>query len=206
MFAAILAVAGSLPGADVGAMLKAVEARYNRPKTMQMAFEQSLTGGARMSRKETGELYLQKPGKMLWRYADPAGKVFLIDGKTVWFYTPNTKRVERSPVKQSDDMRAPLAFLLGELDFQKFFSEFRAKPEGENTRIQAKPKSNKAPYTDVEFVVTPAYDIQSLKVLGQDGSTGEFKFTKVQPGPKLDPKLFEFQAPAGAEIVEVEAQ
>ena len=203
---AILAVAGSLPGADVGAMLKAVEARYNRPKTMQMAFEQSLMGTARISQREKGELYLQKPGKMLWRYAEPSGKFFLIDGKTVWYYSPNTKKVERSPVKESDDVRAPLAFLMGQLDFNKYFSEFRAKPEGENTRIQAKPKSKNAPYTDVEFVVTPAFDIASLKVLGREGSTSEFRFTNVQPGPKLDPKLFDFQAPAGAEIVEVEAQ
>ena len=65
-FITAVVVSGRLMAADavdVGMLLKAVEARYNRPKTMQMAFEQSLTGGARMSRKETGELFLAKPGK-----------------------------------------------------------------------------------------------------------------------------------------------
>jgi outer membrane lipoprotein carrier protein len=189
---------------NVGVLLKAVEARYNRPKTMQMAFEQSLTGGARMSRRETGELFLSKPGKMLWRYQEPAGKTFLVDGKNVWFYTPNTGRAERSSARQTDDVRAPLAFLLGELDFQKYFNEFRAKPEGDSTRITAVPKSKKAPYTQVEFVVTPAYDIRTLKVQIQDGSVMEFGFTAVTPNPKLDPKMFQFQAPAGAQVVNVD--
>ena len=192
--------------ANVGDILKAVEARYNRPKTMQMAFAQTLTGGARMSRTETGELFLAKPGKMLWQYKEPAGKLFLVDGKAVWFYTPNTGRAERSPVKQTDDMRAPLAFLLGELDFQKFFGEFRSKPEGASgsTRITAAPKSKRAPYSQVEFVVTPGYDIQSLKVSAQDGSVMEFAFSGVTPNPKLDAKLFEFHAPAGVEVVNVQ--
>ena len=160
-----------------------------------------------MSRKETGELFLAKPGKMLWRYKEPAGKQFLVDGKTVWFYTPNTGRVERSPVKQSDDMRAPLAFLLGQLDFEKYFGEFRSAPDAGipgAQRITAAPKSKRAPYTQVEFTVTPNYDIRSLKVLGQDGSVMEFGFSSVTPNPALDPKLFEFHAPAGAEVVEVE--
>jgi outer membrane lipoprotein-sorting protein len=94
--------------------------------------------------------------------------------------------------------------LLGELDFQKFFSEFRAKPEGDSTRITAVPKSKKAPYTQVEFVVTPAYDIRLLKVQIQDGSVMEFGFTAVTPNPKLDPKMFQFQAPAGAQVVNVD--
>jgi outer membrane lipoprotein carrier protein len=173
---------------------------------MQMAFEQSLKGTGMIARRESGQLYLAKPGKMLWHYSEPAGKMFLVDGKSVWFYTPNTNRVEHSPVKQSDDMRAPLAFLLGELDFQKYFDQFRTKPEGDSLRITAAPKSKRAPYSEVEFVVSPEYDIRSLKVSSQDGSVMQFGFSQVTPGPKLDAKLFQFAPPAGAELVEVEAQ
>jgi outer membrane lipoprotein carrier protein len=205
VLATLPAAAAGFDAANAGAVLKAVESRYNRPRTMQMAFEQSLTGGARMSRAESGVLFLAKPGKMLWRYNEPAGKVFLVDGKTVWFYTPNTGRVERSPVRQSDDMRAPLAFLLGELDFAKFFNEFRTKPEGTDgqaIRITAAPKSKRAPYTEVQFVVNQAYDITLLEVAGEDGSRMRFRFSGLTANPKLDPKLFQFVAPAGAQVVE----
>jgi outer membrane lipoprotein carrier protein len=189
---------------DVVAALGKVEQRYNRAKTMQLAFQQSLTGGPGLARTETGDLFLAKPGRMLWRYKTPMGKLFLVDGKFVWFYTPTSKRVEKSPVKESDDLRAPLAFLLGQLDFKRFFDTFRSKQEGANLRISARPKSKRAPYSEVEFVITPASEISNLRVLGLDGSVMEFAFSGLQANPKLEASLFTFQPIAGADVVEVQ--
>ncbi len=51
-------------------------------------------------------------------------------------------------------MRAPLAFLLGKLNFQKEFQKSKGNPEGaDDTRITAEPKSDNLPYSPVEFVV-----------------------------------------------------
>ena len=66
-----------------------------------------------------GDLYLRKPGKMRWDYKTPAGKLFLSDGKQVYFYNPATNRAEKTKLKETEDMRAPLAFLLGKLDFEQ---------------------------------------------------------------------------------------
>ena len=79
----------------------------------------------RPRKSESGELTLRKPGRMRWDYTAPAGKLFLSDGKQVYLYTPDSNRVERMPLKESDDMRAPLAFLLGKLDFAKEFRDFQ---------------------------------------------------------------------------------
>ena len=35
------------------------------------------------------------------------------------------------PLKESDDMRAPLAFLLGKLDFNKEFRDFQMQADGD---------------------------------------------------------------------------
>ena len=50
-------------------------------------------------------------------------------------------------LKESDDMRAPLAFLLGKLDFDKEFRNLQAQPEGADTRITAEPKTDNLPYS-----------------------------------------------------------
>ena len=76
-------------------------------------------GSGRPRRNETGELSLQKPGKMRWEYTQPAGKLFLSDGKLIYYYNPVSKRAEKMKVRESEDMRAPLAFLLGKLDFKR---------------------------------------------------------------------------------------
>ena len=73
---------------------------------------------------------LRKPGKMRWDYSQPKGKLFVSDGKFLWLYTPDENRVEKMKLKESEDMRAPLAFLLGKLDFDKEFQQHPGEAGG----------------------------------------------------------------------------
>jgi outer membrane lipoprotein carrier protein len=188
--------------AETGNLLKNVEKRYNSARTLQLRFQQSYAVPSRGRRTETGELYLRKPGRMRWNYTAPAGKQFVSDGKDAYFYSPNTNRVEKMKLKESDDMRAPLAFLLGRLDFQRDFREFGFRPETGGTWVVAHPKSDRLPYRQVEFLVSPAFEIRELKVVSQDNSTLEFRFENERMNPALSDSLFRFQPPPGAEIVE----
>ena len=196
---------GLLPGQELSALLKSVELRYNRAKTIQVLFEQSYSVQGRRPIVESGELSLRKPGRMRWQYASPEGKLFVSDGKKIFLYSPATNRVETMGLKESDDMRAPLAFLLGKLDFWRDFQKFVSKPEGGDIRITAEPKSNKLPYTRVEFVVTPRYEIRYLHITGQENSVMEFRFAGEKLNPSLPDQVFRFQPPPGAEMVDVAA-
>lgn len=191
-----------LAAVDLSALLKGVEDRYNRARTMQMTFEQTQSGQGQISRTEAGELLLQKPGRMRWNYSRPAGKFFLTDGKFAYYYSPNTRQVSRAKIKEADDLRAPLAFLIGQLDFHRDFKEFRTTPEGANTYIAATPKSPRAPYTQVDFLVTPDYRIEMLKVTGQDGGIMRYKLTDQKANPALPASSFEFIKPEGAELID----
>jgi outer membrane lipoprotein carrier protein len=99
-------------------------------------------------------------------------------------------------------MRAPLAFLLGKLNFQKEFRNIQATPEGPDQHISAEPKTDNLPYSNVEFVVAPDSHIKMVKVIGFDHSVIEFHFDQEQVDPSLDDKLFKFQLPKGASLVE----
>lgn len=187
---------------DVPALLSGIEKRYNGARTLEVHFTQTYDAPRRGPQTETGELFLRRPGRMRWQYAEPAGKLFISDGKTVWLYTPDNNRVERSKFKESEDMRAPLAFLLGRLDFNRDFKRFVAHPEGPDTWIAAEPRSDKAPFTKVEFVVTPAYEIRRVIVTADGGSKMDFRFDGEKRNPPLSDKLFAFQPPKGAEVVE----
>ena len=187
---------------DLTHLLQAIETRYNSPRTLQVLFEQSFSGAGRLTRTERGILYIQKPGRMLWEYSTPPGKFFLADGKFAYFYTPSTQQVSRTPLKESDDLRAPLAFLMGRLDFQRDFKEFRTHPEAADLYIAATPKSEKAPYTQVEFLVTPSRQIRLLKVTGQDRSMMEYRLAGEMLNPPLNARIFQFRLPEGARLLE----
>jgi len=187
---------------DLTTLLKGVEDRYNRAQTLQVHFEQTYAAPQRAPKTESGELFLRKPGRMHWQYSQPAGKLFVSDGKFVYLYTPANNRVERTKVKESDDMRAPLAFLLGKLNFERDFKRFAYHPGDGGTWVAAEPRSGKAPFTKVEFLVTPTYEIRQLIVAEEGGSTMEFRFDQEKLNPTLAANLFRFQPPAGAEVVE----
>jgi outer membrane lipoprotein carrier protein len=198
----LLAVCAFAGDPKLDSLLKTVETRYNRAKTLQVLFKEDYVRPGKPRLSETGILMLRKPGRMRWDYSQPKGKLFVSDGKFLWLYTPEENRAEKMKLKESEDMRAPLAFLLGKLDFDKEFNNLQARPEGGSTRITADPKTDNLPYSAVEFVVTPEGRITQVKVTGFDRSIIDFTFDQERVDPPLDAKLFQFQVPKGAELVE----
>ena len=183
-------------------LLKQVEHRYNRAETLEVRFAETYSAPSQAARTESGTLYLRKPGRMRWEYTSPAGKLFISDGKSVYLYLPSSNRVEKLKLKDTEDMRAPMAFLLGKLNFEKEFQNIQTRPEGERTLITAEPKAGNLPYSKVEFVVSPAWEIRRLRVLGLDQSILDFAFDGEKLNPPLANSLFQFRPPAGAEVVE----
>jgi outer membrane lipoprotein carrier protein len=192
-----------MQAADVNlqALLKGIEQRYNRAKTLQVQFSEAYSVGGQARKSESGELTLRKPGRMRWDYSTPPGKLFVSDGKQVYLYTPEAHRVEKMPLKETEDMHGPVAFLLGKLDFAKEFREFAVKPDGANYIVTAKAKTNKLPYERVEMTVTPDYQIQRLVINGQDQSILSFRFAEEKLNPAVEESQFKFQMPPGATLV-----
>src|SRR5262249_37682726 len=83
---------------------RGIENRYNNAKTVKLQFEQTYSVQGRGRRTESGVLQLRKPGKMRWDYVTPAGKLYLSDGKDIYFYSPSANRVEKTKIKEADDL------------------------------------------------------------------------------------------------------
>lgn len=175
---------------------QAIEKHYNSTPTLSLDFTQTNLASGR-KKSDSGKLILRKPGRMRWEY--DSGNIFVTDGKTVWFYQPGANRAEYSKVKESEDLRAPLAFLLGRLDFKKLFKEVRE----ESGEIIAIPKSEKAPYSEVRFIADASGIIEYVKVTGQDASVMEFSFRNQKRNIPTQDSQFKFIPPPGTEVVEV---
>ena len=194
----------TLAAADVrlDPLLHGVENRYNHAQSLKLDFSETYSVARRPTQVERGTLFLRKPGKMRWDYAAPAGKVFLSDGKNVLLYTPGNNRLEKSRLKETEDLRAPLAFLLGKLNFWKDFRSFSARGEGDSTRVSALPNSDQLAYTQVDFLIAPDARILRVRITGQDHSILEFTFNNEQVNAPVTPSMFAFTPPPGTEIIE----
>ncbi|MBI4891054.1 MAG: outer membrane lipoprotein carrier protein LolA [Acidobacteria bacterium] len=203
--AALLLLASiSLQARDLQEILRAVERRYNGSATLECRFELRQLVQNRPRRSESGRLILRKPGRMRWEYTQPAGKLFVCDGKWVYFYSPGDPKAEKAKLKEADDFRAPLAFLLGRLDFRRTFGDFELKEDGAEATIVALPKSDRVPYRRVEFTVNSANSITRLTVRGVDGTDMEFLFTAEKLNTPAAESEFRFQPPQGIPVEEVE--
>lgn len=198
------AFAGSGNGDNLDSLLKSVENRYNHAQSLKLDFSETYAGARSPVQNESGVLYLRKPGRMRWQYTAPAGKVFISDGKEVFLYTPEDQRAEKSKLKESEDMRAPLAFLLGKLNFAKDFKSFQTRVDGNDTWIAAEPKSDNLAYSKVEFLATPDGEIRRVRITGQDQSKLDFTFSNERLNAPVADSMFTFQAPPGVAVVEAE--
>jgi len=138
---------------------------------------------------------------MRWDYAKPAGKIFVSDGKRVSLYNPETNQVEVTGVKETEDMRAPLAFLLGKLNFYKEFRKFTLREDPEGIWISAEPENETLPYSRVEFLVAPDARIKRLKVFAQDRSVLDFRFDHEKLNIPVDQRIFDYRVPITAQVL-----
>jgi outer membrane lipoprotein carrier protein len=200
---ALLVVSAFAADAPLPTVLKDVEGRYNHAKTLQVLFTEVYTPKGGIQQSESGTLLLRKPGRMRWNYLQPKGKLVVSDGSFLYIYSPADNRAQKLNLKDSmvDEMQAPLAFLLGKLNFDKEFKNLQARPDGSDLRISGEPKNDNLPYSAVDFVVTSQNQIRQLKIT-MPAYTLEFTFSMEKMDPPLDAKLFAFQLPAGAQWAE----
>jgi len=104
---------------QAGILASVMESRYRGAKTLQATFLERYLENGRVLRTEAGTAYFRRPGKMRWEYEEPEKDLFLVDGKTAWFYVPADHTVTRVPAKQSEDLRTPLALLAGEMKISR---------------------------------------------------------------------------------------
>lgn len=202
--------AASAQGADVKAIASAVDAHYNHLRTLQAEFTE-LYRGSGMERTESGTLWLKKPGKMRWEYRSPKEKLFVSDGKTAWFYVPEDRQARKSSAKKVEDLRSPLAFLLGKTKLEKELRGLSLAPDIEplasgDVVLRGVPKGLEDQISEIVLEVTPDNRIARLIMQEVDGASTEYRFSDQQEDVNIQDARFGFKPPAETEIVENEVE
>ena len=190
---------------DVHSLASKVDRHYDRMHTLEAQFTETYKGGG-TSRTETGTLLLKKPGRMRWDYDQPHRKLFLTDGSTAWFYVPGEQQARRTPVKQLEDLRSPLRYLLGkarlekELDGLSLASDVQPLNPGDVV-LRGIPKGMRERVEQALLEVTPDGVITRIVVEELDGSATEFRFLQQKENVEIPDQQFHFAPPAGVEVI-----
>lgn len=183
-------------------LANAVDRHYNSLRSLRVNFTESYAGMG-MDRREQGVLLLQKPGRMRWDYAEPAGKVFVLDGRYGWFYTPGDAQVQQIEAKKLDDLRSPLRFLLGHTQLTKELGGLSVAPAEDGLfRLRGVPHGMEQRVRSLELIVTATGTIRSMTLEEMDGARTSFAFSQEQPNLRLPPDTFRFTPPPGIPVIQ----
>lgn len=184
----------------------ATDDHYNRLQTFKADFTEIYQGPG-ISRNESGTLWLKKPGRMRWEYRQPREKLFLSDSHNAFFYVPGERQARKTAIKNLDDIRSPLRYLLGKTKLEKELEGLSLAPDvsplnAGDTVLRGVPKDMKDRISSVILEITPAHQISRIVIQEVDGTTTEFRFANVQENVTVQDSLFRFTPPPGVEIIE----
>lgn len=206
-FFVLVSVLGAIPlGAqDVHAIAANVDRRYDHLHSLQAQFTETYSG-AGMTRTESGTLQLKKPGRMRWDYQQPRPKLFITDGNTAWFYVPGERQARRASVKQLDDLRSPLRYLLGKTKLEKELDGLSLAPDQKpiepgDVVLRGVPKGMRDRVSQTLLEVSPEGLIQRIVIEELDGSVTDFRFLEQKENVQIEDQQFSFVPPPGVEIV-----
>jgi len=176
---AMATTASALP--NVHAVAQRVDEHYNQLQSFQADFTEIYQGSG-IQREEVGTLWLKKPGKMRWEYRSPEEKLFLADGKVTWLYLPAEKQARKSPLKNLEDLRSPLAFLLGKTRLEKELKALSFAPDiqawkPEDVMVRGVPRGLEDRVEQVVLEITPEHRIARILIHAVDDSVTEYRFS-----------------------------
>jgi outer membrane lipoprotein carrier protein len=182
-------------------LAKRVDHHYTQLQSLKAEFTETYEGLGR-TRTESGTLLLQKPGRMRWDYARPAGKLFLLDGKYAWFYAKGDPQVQRIEAKKLDDLRSPLRFLLGHTQLEKEIDHLaQSSASNGNFNLYGIPHNQENRIQRLTLTVTPDGIITGIEIQETDGAITRFTFTSEQPNVAIPSSTFRFTPPAGIPVI-----
>jgi outer membrane lipoprotein carrier protein len=189
----LLRPAHATPASDVEKLLDGVT-------SWSADFTQTIDDGhGKIVRSAAGKIYLEKPGKFRWDYAQPSEQVIVADGKQIWLYD---KDLQQANVRDMDASLSstPAVLLSGGAPVSSQFDVTSLPKSGGLDWYQLKPK-----HTDTDFQLVrigfEKGELTSMFLADKLNQVTQLTFTNTKRNIKLLPDLFMFTPPAGVDVI-----
>ncbi len=163
-------------------------------------FEQRVYNRDRKLVQESrGTLAFARPGRFRWVYSKPYPQVIVGDGARVWIYDEDLNQVTVRRLGQALGS-TPAALLAGANDALKAFElTDQGKRDGLEW-LEAVPREKESGFERIRMGFGFS-GIERMELVDAFGQTTELRFTGLQRNPRVDPALFRFLPPKGADVV-----
>ena len=153
----------------------------------------------RVTDTQSGTIALKAPRQFRFEYAKPFPQLIVADGDDVWIFDQDLNQVTVRSQSQ-EEAHSPLTVLV---DISGLDRDFKVNESGEKDGmawLTLTPKAKDASFKQVELGFS-ADGPARMVVADQIGQRNEWRFAKWERNAKLDPKLFKFTPPKGADVI-----
>jgi outer membrane lipoprotein carrier protein len=186
---------------ELDELIKRIEMRYGRMRGLAAEFEQTYSGPGMRARRESGRLFLERPRRMRWEYDPKPGKLFIVNGREVWFYVPADREATHADAANVSDARFPFLFLLGNTNLRRVFRSISLVEQNGDTRtLRLAPRANISGLREIYLEVSTDAKISKIKIIDEAGAVSEVSLTNVRENFIAPPEAFQFRPPPGVTL------
>jgi len=187
---------------DLSEVTKGIQRTYEKINDLNAKFVQRVTYKTiGRSQKDEGFVKFKKPDKMRWEYS--SGELVVCDGKNIWFYIPDEKRVIKADLKTAFSTSTPSNFLSG---MGKLTEDFKITIKSSQKDIICLNLDPNTPIENLKELVIcvdkKEFLVRSSSVVDNLGNETRIEFEKIEINRGIEDKDFEFKVPTGVEVIE----
>jgi outer membrane lipoprotein carrier protein len=195
---------------EIKDVIKKLQARYEQTKDLQADFNQSTAiEGFATPITSSGRVYIKKPGRLRWDYLDPNVEEIYVNRNDVMMYVPEHKQVLVGKLTQMAASQAPLQLLQGVARLEEQFEiEPVASGRGEGKlpliTLNPRPSEPESVRTVKKIILElqpKTHYIKMVAIHEISGNVSTFQFSNLKANSGLKSALFDFEVPAGVEVV-----
>lgn len=156
----------------------------------------------RLLQDSRGLVYIHRPGKFRWVYAEPDPQLIVADGDRVWIYDQELQQVTVRPLDQALG-NTPALLLMHRGGISGVFTLTSLGTRAGLDWVELVPKAEGATFERFRLGFDE-YQIRVLEMADNFGQTTELRFSDAATNIELDADLFRFTPPSGADVIQGE--
>jgi len=156
----------------------------------------TVDGSDEVVEESRGRMYFQAPDLIRWDYLEPFPQVIVADGEQLWHYDESLEQVTVRPQPAPGD--SPMLVLTRPELLEKFY---RILPSDRPDQLRFEPLADQA---EIEMARLTFRDGKpaTLDIFDPFGQSTRLTLTDIVRNPDIDPSVFEFEVPEGADVLE----
>ena len=180
-------------------------AALEKTKTFYARFEQTQVSPSGRSTRMSGQLWVKRPGQLLWKIEKPYSQTHLIEGQTFVLFDPDLAQVTKRSLTKAF-AATPAGLLLGAEDqVAKTLTEqfvISGQPPREDLAwVRLVPRQADQALTHIDIGLDASGVVKAFDSVDGLGRALRIRFSQVRINQAIPASQFQLVIPAGTEVI-----